>query len=141
MYMQREYLCLNCRQYKAKSRFRANKTFKSGIIKVCLVCEKTKPSKRVLKELAHENREYIVRYLSSHPCVDCGNASLVVLTFDHVRGIKNFAIGGGHTTPVDLSSLKKEIKKCDVVCANCHLERTAKTRHWWRTRLEVSSLD
>lgn len=57
-------------------------------------------------------------------CKDCGEDDLDVLTFDHVRGTKNFTIAqkiSGQATPKELQS---EIDKCDVVCANCHMRRT-----------------
>lgn len=67
----------------------------------------------------------LIAYLSSHPCVDCGEADVVVLEFDHLRDksadISNYA-NGGRTWPRVLS----EIEKCDVCCANCHRRRTAR---------------
>jgi hypothetical protein len=30
--------------------------------------------------------EYVYDYLLTHPCVYCGNANVLTLTFDHVRG-------------------------------------------------------
>jgi len=44
------------------------------------------------------------------------------MQFDHVRGVKSFGIGGRVTSRVE--TLAAEIAKCDVVCANCHAERT-----------------
>ena len=35
-----------------------------------------------------EARKYILDYLSTHPCVDCGESDIRVLEFDHVRGRK-----------------------------------------------------
>ena len=75
--------------------------------------------------LVKRNREYIDNYLTSHPCVDCGEKDIVVLDFDHVRGIKEIEV----TRMIKRNSLKKideEIKKCEVRCANCHRRRHKK---------------
>jgi hypothetical protein len=71
------------------------------------------------------NREFIAGYLSTHPCVDCGEADPIVLEFDH-RDPNTKANEVGrlvHTTT--LPAVRAEIAKCDVRCGNCHRIRTA----------------
>ena len=72
-------------------------------------------------------REYVAEYLSTHPCVDCGESDPAVLEFDHV-GVKNrdvaVIIGSGSS----LETLKREIALCEVRCANCHRRKTARER-------------
>ena len=61
------------------------------------------------------------------PCTDCGNTfPPCCMDFDHVRGKKTFAISlcGNRSW----KRVLKEIKKCDIVCANCHRIRTAQRR-------------
>jgi hypothetical protein len=70
-----------------------------------------------------ERMRYLVDYLRSHPCVDCGEADPLVLEFDHLAG-KRFAISQGFSGR-NWQSVLDEIAKCDVVCANCHRRRTA----------------
>lgn len=61
------------------------------------------------------------------PCADCGGTySPWVMDFDHVRGTKKFTIGV--LRQKKFAALRREVKKCDVVCANCHRERTHKRR-------------
>lgn len=60
----------------------------------------------------------------SSPCTDCGvSYPYYVMQFDHIRGEKSFEIAravSSHAMP----RLLQEIEKCDLVCANCHMERT-----------------
>ena len=76
-------------------------------------------------------RNFIVLYLQSHPCVDCGEKDIVVLEFDHLKDKKeNVSSMIGRASPIE--KIEKEISKCDVVCANCHRRRTAKTFNWYK---------
>jgi len=77
------------------------------------------------------NEAFLVQYYSSHPCVDCGESDVVVLEFDHLRDKEAniSALLRGYS----LEALKREIAKCDVVCANCHRRRTAQRAGWYRT--------
>lgn len=76
--------------------------------------------------LRRRNQEYVFIYLCSHPCVDCGENNPLVLDFDHVRGVKLYAVSNLVQTGCKLETLQREIDKCDVRCANCHRIRTAK---------------
>lgn len=76
-------------------------------------------------------RQYIWDYLSTHPCVDCGESDPKVLEFDHVRGRKKSNIGNLATQGYSISSVRKEIAKCEVRCANCHRRKTADERGWY----------
>ena len=83
-----------------------------------------------IKRYREENRPLIREYLRAHPCVDCGEADIVVLDFDHRDpAAKKFSV-------MVLSSHKSwirvvaEIKKCDVRCSNCHRRRTALQFDW-----------
>jgi len=92
------------------------------------------------KANAKKNREryhkiannFIIEYLSSHPCIDCGESDIVVLDFDHVRGIKKNNISNMLTNKASLTTLENEIEKCDIRCANCHRRKTAKERNFYR---------
>ena len=59
------------------------------------------------------------------PCADCGvKYPHYVMQFDHVRGKKVITIGSATAKINSAKALHKEIAKCEVVCANCHAERT-----------------
>jgi len=59
-----------------------------------------------------------------------GEANPTVLTFDHQRD-KKYQISD-ILTRYCLSTIKKEIDKCVVRCANCHLIKTSKDFGWYK---------
>lgn len=72
------------------------------------------------KQSIIRNREYVDKYLKTHPCIDCGESDNVVLEFDHVRGEKKRNISDMILKAFSINAIKTEIEKCDVRCANCH---------------------
>lgn len=71
-------------------------------------------------------KEFIIDQ-KDKPCMDCGNNyPWYVMQFDHVRGEKKFNLATAVKRERSIKSLIEEISKCDLVCANCHAERTAK---------------
>lgn len=75
------------------------------------------------------NKEFINNYLLNNPCVDCGEKDIIVLEFDHVRGIKiNNVSTGASQLAWSIKKLQKEIDKCEIRCANCHKRITHKRR-------------
>lgn len=70
-------------------------------------------------------RAKLAKIKLEHGCMDCGyRKDDCALDFDHRPGeIKLFSIGA-HAAQKAWSLVEQEIKKCDVVCANCHRIRT-----------------
>lgn len=69
----------------------------------------------------------IIRATKDVPCTDCGQKyPSYVMQFDHL-GDKSFTISQ-ITRISSVTKLYEEIAKCEVVCANCHSERTHKRR-------------
>ena len=59
------------------------------------------------------------------PCKDCGvKYPPYVMDFDHVQGMKVADISDMIQKHIPIPTLVDEISKCEVVCANCHRERT-----------------
>lgn len=86
------------------------------------------------KKLLHE---YVFQYLLDHPCIDCGESDPLVLEFDHIDPVNKKAdICKLVTTNSRLSKVKKEIKKCEVRCANCHKRRTARQTNNWKLNFQ-----
>lgn len=68
-------------------------------------------------------RNYVKDMKESSPCLDCGvKYPYYVMDFDHLEN-KEFSIHYLSATG-RIGALKKEIKKCEIVCANCHRKRT-----------------
>lgn len=78
------------------------------------------------------NRQLILDYLANHPCVDCGEADVMVLEFDHVRGTKEHDVTTMVGDCFSIDRIKAEIAKCVVRCANCHRRKTMFERKMYR---------
>lgn len=78
---------------------------------------------------AERNYRYIEEVKKKSKCKDCGNSDYRVLDFDHlpefkkVNDISTLAHHG-----CSISKIEEEIKKCDVICSNCHRIRTWKRK-------------
>ena len=77
---------------------------------------------------AYAERRKIVIDAKSQPCADCGiQYPYYVMDFDHRDGaLKVFPLNSVHR--ISMKAVLCEIAKCDVVCANCHRERTHRRR-------------
>ena len=77
------------------------------------------------------NRKFIKDYLKTHPCSICGFDDTRALEFDHVdvrnkkRNISDMISG----TP-SIETIKREIEKCQVLCANCHRIKTIERKDY-----------
>lgn len=73
---------------------------------------------------ANARRRDFMRETKARPCADCGvQYPYYVMDFDHREGVeKSFEMN--RVSYVSLGARKREIEKCDVVCANCYRERT-----------------
>ena len=78
----------------------------------------------------HEYWSWVMNYLTTHPCVDCGETDPVVLQFDHRDGTTKVGTVGLMLNRASWDDLLREIGKCDVRCANCHRVRTAQQCGW-----------
>lgn len=72
------------------------------------------------------NLDHVRSIKEATSCVDCGkNYPHYVMDFDHLPGcIKVASISRLCQTEASLDRLDEEIAKCEVVCANCHRQRT-----------------
>jgi DNA-binding CsgD family transcriptional regulator len=76
-------------------------------------------------------KEYIQQLKSSTPCADCNKSyPYWIMEFDHLPlEEKRFGINKWHESTSDFEEVRNEIKKCEVVCSNCHRDRTYKRQN------------
>ncbi len=73
-------------------------------------------------EYIKEKKAYCIEYLGGK-CVKCGTTHN--LQFDHIkREGKKYSIASKLSYKFD--NLKEELDKCQLLCAPCHLDKTAK---------------
>ena len=67
---------------------------------------------------------YIQNMKNQLRCVDCGQRHTATLHFHHRNSEdKVFNISDAANKGLSLNTIKKEIEKCIVLCANCHFKR------------------
>ena len=137
--------CAHCQQEKPLSEFAYHNKILRTYQKHCRDCmrefnksyysrrgEEQKERVKVGRSKRQETaRQYIWDYLSTHPCVDCGESDPIVLQFDHVSGDKRDAVSNLGKGNHSLEQVKAKIAKCVVRCANCHQRKTHKERGWF----------
>lgn len=118
---QRDNMCRPCRSAYGKEHYAANR-------------QRYIDQARIQKDrLRLERTVYLIEFFATHPCVDCEERDPVVLEFDHLRD-KLFSIGLALSSR-SWPSILDEMRKCEVVCANCHRKRTARRRGSLRAML------
>lgn len=89
-------------------------------------------NKKVIKKRAAEfktfaiqrNYKFINRVKRRFGCKDCGMTNPVCLDFHH-HGNKTMDVCRAVNSGWSIESLKVEIRKCSVLCSNCHRIRTS----------------
>lgn len=122
--------CSTCFAVKPLPDFYCDFLMSDGVSSRCRVCVRRKATERRKNYKAQMRRRHVARvsaarelvdaYLVLHPCIDCGMPDIDVLDFDHVRGQKKYVISTLVGQGARLETIKEEIAKCDVRCANCH---------------------
>lgn len=114
----RQPYCFICQRLKVRAHYAENKQY--YIDKALLRS----------RRLRVENRKKLVSVLKKSECVDCKTKDIEVLTFDHINPEdKSYTVTLmlGHSW----SAIEKEIAKCEIRCANCHLKRTRRQFGYW----------
>tara|TARA_R100001377_G_C3140249_1_gene92431 strand:- start:209 stop:643 length:435 start_codon:yes stop_codon:yes gene_type:complete len=84
------------------------------------------------KEYKHEAYSYL-REKAKDGCVHCGEQDFRCLQFNHIeRSTKIDSVSSMVRDNKNLSVIKEEVDKCEVLCANCHFKVTAGQFNWYK---------
>ena len=120
-FTRRSYQCKSCSRAYIRSHYLRNQKY---------YLAKAKKRHTTFNAIAFN---YIGTYLSTHPCIDCGEKDILVLEFDHQNPrLKKGDIGQMVKRGLNLKVIIAEIAKCDVRCANCHRRKTARETNSWK---------
>ena len=127
--------CYKCKQSKELTEFSKNSSKKDGVSSQCKMCHKQlrrnhylKNKEKILSQvslLKVEHRNWMTSLKINQPCVDCGNKyPHYVMDFDHIDDNKEFSISWAVMNGLSKKRILEEMSKCELVCSNCHRERT-----------------
>jgi len=111
-------LCKYCNKYYPESDFGVALSTPKKIYKrlKCRFCYSD--TKNLLRD---KQRKWLDDYKKDHKCSQCGIDDYRVLEFHHTDvNDKEFNIAYAFFNHYGLERIKEEVKKCKVVCANCH---------------------
>ena len=117
-----EVVCANChaiRTYALQARWSSDRRAKGQLL--------SNPRSDAMRRHAVSKRDLLLK-LRDRPCLDCrGSFAPIVMQFDHRDGSeKAFNVGQSWCRSVE--SILNEAAKCDIVCRNCHRDRTPRRR-------------
>lgn len=119
-------ICYKCKNRVNIKLFRKNTSKKGGRASECKKCHLS-----YTKQRRNINRQFVFDILKNcGGCIDCGESNVATLQFDHVKG-KKIANISLLAKRYSIKKIKEEMLKCEIVCANCHAIRTAKTQNWY----------
>lgn len=128
-------ICSKCKEEKSITEFHKNKNHKDGLAHWCKECCKEyhkkyyqenrekllKQSKEYSREYYQKKKAFVINYKVNKGCIVCGIKHPAVLEFHHRDPNKkeimvSLLMRGNYS----IKKIKNEIKKCDVICRNCH---------------------
>jgi hypothetical protein len=108
--------CIRCLTFKPLSEFRLRGKIKH-YRSCCSKCE----SARTL-EYGQKLKQRAVEYLGGQ-CIDCGYKKSIKALHFHHRDPEQKSFTIGKQKGLKWETMKMELDKCDLLCANCHAEK------------------
>jgi len=127
--------CSKCNTTKPKKLFSKNKIRSDGLQSECKGCRAIYLQKHYAKNKAYyksaarrkqdELLAFVAQIKESNPCMDCGKSYRhYVMDYDHRDPTEKCMCIANMIQRKNKKQLLAEIAKCDLVCSNCHRERT-----------------
>ena len=113
--------CKECSANDSKAHYRNNKEQYRNR------CRKTRLKRTLI------NRQLIIEFLLVNPCSVCDEADIRCLEFDHIdKSTKRDSISRMLSSGLTWNVIRNEIRKCRVLCSNCHRKRTSKQLKYFK---------
>jgi hypothetical protein len=120
--------CKKCGKLKDTSCFSVVNNRKRGYHVWCKECIKIYDHERLLRDRKHivkvkrervqKNRKWLKDYKQNKKCERCSENDSICLDFHHIDNSKDYVIA--NMLGCSIETIKKEIEKCIILCANCH---------------------
>jgi gp210 len=143
--------CSKCGEHKPKSDFFVRNTATGTRHAQCKQCYKAqrrtthaehyRKNQAAYQQRAKQRRERLrvefrynmLAYLRDKSCAICGEDDVRVLEFDHINPkSKRFSISQAVRLGYSWPDVVVEMKKCRILCANCHKRHTAQQMGWYK---------
>jgi hypothetical protein len=104
---------------------------RSRMCKKCYAKHRSRETDRRWRRTRRERLRQLIRSAKAKPCADCGvEYPYYVMQFDHKpEHVKEHGVSRLSRSLTSEAVARAEILKCDVVCANCHAQRTWMRMH------------
>jgi len=133
--------CSTCKEIKPINEFTKKRTSTDGLASQCRVC-----TRKCVRNHYYNNKQYyfdknkrkkkkikdwLENYKKDKVCIRCGESRFYCLDFHHrIKEEKEYCVTDAYVFGT-WRFIKKEIDKCDILCANCHREL-----HWLENHTE-----
>ena len=142
--------CCTCHVVQPVSELNVRRAATDGLQSRCRTCNRAWYERYRVEHMANvkarnqrqrkRNKRQMAAYLLEHPCVDCGEADVRCLDFDHRDPQRKRANVGKLLADAQAwSRIQAEIDECDVRCANCHRRVTSERASWWREQVQLDA--
>ena len=135
--------CARCKEQKPLDQF--NRKTETHLQSYCISCNKERNRDHYLnnkdmyalkrdkwkKNFKSEAHTYL-REAAKDGCKVCGEKDYVCLQFHHINpDTKISSVARMISNSRSLVTIKEEVTKCDILCANCHMKLHGKEQSWY----------